>query len=89
MVVDDRADNCLVITRLLSPLGLLVREARNGEEAIVIWENWQPHLIWMDMQMPVMNGYEATRRIKAHPLGKKPRSLLLLLVLLKRNARLF
>ncbi|NJR21937.1 MAG: GAF domain-containing protein [Richelia sp. CSU_2_1] len=71
LVVDDRADNCLVITRLLSPLGLLVREARNGEEAIVIWENWQPHLIWMDMQMPVMNGYEATRRIKAHPLGKK------------------
>jgi PAS domain S-box-containing protein len=71
LVVDDRADNCLVITRLLSPLGLLVREARNGEEAIVIWENWQPHLIWMDMQMPVMNGYEATRRIKAHPLGKQ------------------
>ncbi|WP_341731009.1 response regulator [Microcoleus sp. EPA2] len=71
LVVDDRPDNCLVIVRLLSPLGLIVREARNGQEAVAIWEEWQPHLIWMDMQMPVMNGYEATRLIKAHPLGKK------------------
>ncbi|MEG4587136.1 GAF domain-containing protein [Microcoleus sp. MOSTC5] len=71
LVVDDRADNCLVIERLLSPLGIIVREARDGEEAIAVWEDWQPHLIWMDMQMPVMNGYEATRKIKAHPLGKQ------------------
>ncbi|MEG4441749.1 GAF domain-containing protein [Microcoleus sp. AT9_B5] len=71
LVVDDRADNCLVIERLLSPLGLIVRSARDGEEAIAVWEDWQPHLIWMDMQMPVMNGYEATRKIKAHPLGKQ------------------
>jgi two-component system, sensor histidine kinase and response regulator len=71
LVVDDRPDNCLVIVRLLSPLGILVREARNGQEAIAVWEDWQPHLIWMDMQMPVMNGYEATRQIKAHPLGKQ------------------
>ncbi|MEG4343567.1 GAF domain-containing protein [Microcoleus sp. A003_D6] len=71
LVVDDRADNCLVIERLLSPLGILVKEARNGQEAIAVWEDWQPHLIWMDMQMPVMNGYEATRKIKAHPLGKQ------------------
>ena len=71
LVVDDRADNCLVIDRLLSPLGILVREARNGEEAIAIWADWQPHLIWMDMQMPVMNGYETTKKIKAHPLGKQ------------------
>ncbi|MEG4916968.1 GAF domain-containing protein [Microcoleus sp. B7-D4] len=71
LVVDDRADNCLVIERLLSPLGLIVRSARDGEEAIAVWEDWQPHLIWMDMQMPVMDGYEATRKIKAHPLGKQ------------------
>ncbi|MEG5163440.1 GAF domain-containing protein [Microcoleus sp. AT3-A2] len=71
LVVDDRADNCLVIERLLSPLGILVREARDGQEAIAVWEDWQPHLIWMDMQMPVMDGYEATRQIKAHPLGKQ------------------
>jgi CheY-like chemotaxis protein len=41
-----------------------VQEAKNGQEAIAIWESWEPHLIWMDMQMPVMNGYEA-KRIKA------------------------
>ncbi len=71
LVVDDRPDNCLVMERLLSPLGLLVREAKNGAEAITIWQEWQPHLIWMDMQMPVMNGYETTRKIKSHPLGKQ------------------
>ncbi|MEG4852442.1 GAF domain-containing protein [Microcoleus sp. B5-D4] len=71
LVVDDRADNCLVIERLLSPLGFMVRSARDGQEAIAVWEDWQPHLIWMDMQMPVMDGYEATRQIKAHPLGKQ------------------
>lgn len=70
LVVDDRADNRLVLVRLLSSIGLLVREAENGQEAVAVWEDWQPHLIWMDMRMPVMDGYEATKQIKAHPLGK-------------------
>ncbi|PSB36840.1 histidine kinase [filamentous cyanobacterium Phorm 46] len=70
LVVDDRADNRLVLVRLLSSIGLLVREAKNGQEAIAVWEDWQPQLIWMDMRMPVMDGYEATKQIKAHPLGK-------------------
>jgi signal transduction histidine kinase/DNA-binding NarL/FixJ family response regulator len=70
LVVDDRADNRLVLVRLLSSIGLLVREAKNGQEAIAVWEDWQPQLIWMDMRMPLMDGYEATKQIKAHPLGK-------------------
>jgi len=70
LVVDDRADNRLVLIRLLSSLGLLVREAENGQEAVAVWEDWQPQLIWMDMRMPVMDGYEATKQIKAHPLGE-------------------
>jgi two-component system sensor histidine kinase/response regulator len=70
LVVDDRADNRLVLVRLLSSIGLLVREAENGQEAVAVWEDWQPQLIWMDMQMPVMDGYEATKQIKAHPIGK-------------------
>jgi len=70
LVVDDRADNRLVLIRLLSSLGLVVREAENGQQAVAVWKDWQPQLIWMDMQMPVMDGYEATKQIKAHPLGK-------------------
>jgi len=64
LVVEDREANRLVLSRLLSEIGFEVREAANGQEAIAIWEAWQPHLIWMDMRMPVMNGYEATRTIR-------------------------
>jgi CheY-like chemotaxis protein len=46
-------------------LGFAVRRARNGREAIAIWQEWQPQLIWMDIRMPVLNGYEATERIQA------------------------
>jgi CheY-like chemotaxis protein len=42
----------------------------NGQEAIKIWQSWQPHLIWMDMRMPVTNGYEATQQIKSHLNGQ-------------------
>ncbi len=35
-----------------------------------MWERWQPHLIWMDMRMPVMDGHEATQKIKATPKGQ-------------------
>ncbi|HBE17036.1 MAG TPA: hypothetical protein DEG17_19130 [Cyanobacteria bacterium UBA11149] len=65
LVVDDRWENRQVLSKLLRAVGFQVKEAVNGEEAVTISENWQPHLIWMDMRMPVMNGYEATQRIKA------------------------
>jgi CheY-like chemotaxis protein len=65
LVVDDRFESRLVLVTLFTSMGFLVREAENGREAIALWSSWQPHLIWMDMQMPVMDGYEATRQIKA------------------------
>ena len=70
LAVDDQEVNRMLLHRLFGPLGFEVREAANGQEALEIWEQWQPHLIWMDMRMPVMNGYEATRRIKASTRGQ-------------------
>ncbi|MEA5513457.1 ATP-binding protein [Nodularia sp. UHCC 0506] len=65
MVVDDVLESRLVVVKLLSSIGFIVREAANGQEAIALWMEWQPHLIFMDMRMPIMDGYEATRIIKA------------------------
>ncbi len=64
LVVDDVAINRKLISHLLTNVGFEVREAENGKEAIARWESWQPHLIWMDIRMPVMTGEEATTRIK-------------------------
>ncbi|OCQ89366.1 PAS domain S-box protein [Nostoc sp. MBR 210] len=64
LVVDDVLENRLVIVKLLQLRGFVVREATNGQEAINLWQEWQPHLIFMDMRMPVMDGYAATKLIK-------------------------
>ena len=47
-----------------------MQEAANGEAAIAVFEDWRPHLIWMDMRMPVMDGYTAARRLRALPGGE-------------------
>ena len=65
LVVDDKAENCLLIDRLLTKMGFAVKEASNGRAAIDLWSDWQPHLILMDIQMPIMNGIDATIAIKA------------------------
>lgn len=65
LVVDDKPINCQLLIKLLQPMGFEVQEASNGQEAIAIWDRWEPHLIWMDMRMPIMDGYEATKHIKS------------------------
>ncbi|MEH1854180.1 MAG: ATP-binding protein [Nostoc sp.] len=69
LVVDDSKESRLLLVKILTSVGFEVREATDGREAIANWESWQPHLIFMDMRMPVMDGYEATRIIKAREIG--------------------
>ncbi len=64
LVVDDSTDSRLVLMKILTSIGFAVQEATNGSEAIALWQKWQPHLILMDMRMPIMDGYEATKVIK-------------------------
>ncbi|MEH1785936.1 MAG: ATP-binding protein [Nostoc sp.] len=75
LVVDDSKESRLLLVKILTSLGFEVREATDGREAIANWESWQPHLIFMDMRMPVMDGYEATRMIKAREIGHKANTL--------------
>lgn len=63
LIVDDHAPNRHVLQQLLEPLGIATAEAENGQEALEKWQTWQPHIIWMDMHMPVMDGFEATQKI--------------------------
>ena len=71
LVVDDNEANREILVRLLGSVGFLVREAADGREACTVFETWHPDLILMDLVMPVMDGFEAIRKIRAAPEGKK------------------
>jgi len=70
LIVDDKWSNRQLLIKLLNPLGFELKEAENGQQTVKIWDEWQPHLIWMDMRMPVMDGYTATQQIKTHIKGQ-------------------
>ncbi|MBF0187859.1 MAG: response regulator [Magnetococcales bacterium] len=70
LIVDDWTDNRLLLRSLLEFVGFQVKEAENGARAVTLFEEWQPHLIWMDLRMPIMDGREATRSIRAMERGE-------------------
>jgi PAS domain S-box-containing protein len=69
LVTDDREENRMLLCHLLDEVGFDTRQATNGEEALREFEAWQPHLILLDMRMPVMDGYETMRRLRAREDG--------------------
>jgi len=69
LVVEDSAENRLLLSSILHQAGFEIREAENGKEAVTLFQEWQPHFIWMDMRMPVMDGYKATATIRELPGG--------------------
>jgi two-component system cell cycle response regulator DivK len=67
LVVEDQEDNRQILRDLLRSADYEMIEAENGEEALTSVAKRRPDLILMDIQLPILDGYEATRRIKADP----------------------
>jgi PAS domain S-box-containing protein len=70
LIAEDQQDNQLLLFRLMTAIGLDVKIAEDGEQCLKIFQEWRPHLIWMDRRMPVMDGIEATQRIRRLPEGQ-------------------
>lgn len=70
LAVDDNTDNLNLLRAILEPLGFQVMTAGDGLDGLKIFMEWSPHAVLMDMRMPVMDGYEAIRRIKSTQKGR-------------------
>ena len=70
LIVDDDVSNCLLINAILSAAGYKTVVARNGAEAVAIFEKDPQDIVLMDVMMPVMDGYDATIKIKKLAAGR-------------------
>lgn len=64
LIVEDQLENQLLLTQILEEIGMEVKVAKHGKEGVELFQQWQPHLIWMDRRMPVMDGIAASRAIR-------------------------
>ena len=70
LIVEDIAESRLLLSQLLKSVGFEVKEAENGQQGVELYKKWQPDLIWMDIRMHIMDGYEAIKQIKSTPTGR-------------------
>lgn len=70
LIVEDQKENQILLSQLMKKAGFAVKVADNGKQGVQYFQEWQPHLIWMDRRMPVMDGMEATLQIRQLSGGK-------------------
>ena len=85
LIAEDHEPSRSFLVKLLQDTGFNVREAADGKQAIQIWEQWEPHLIWMDMRMPGMDGLEAVLHIRENPQGQDTRIIALTATVLEED----
>ncbi len=70
LIVEDQLENQLLLANLMEAIGFQYKVADNGKQGVELFQSWKPHLIWMDRQMPVLDGLETTKKIRGLPGGK-------------------
>ncbi|WP_254173956.1 response regulator [Planktothrix pseudagardhii] len=63
--MDDDSDNRSLLVKILGKIGFDVQEACDGQEALALWQSWQPDLICLDMQLPILDGFATARQIRS------------------------
>lgn len=87
LIAEDDTDSRLLLSSLLENAGFQVQAVGNGQEAIAVFQAWKPHFIWMDMHMPMTDGYQATRDIRSLAGGDKVKIAALTVKGLKEDRR--